>query len=347
MDDFVERMEAPTPRRRDEARLEGRVARSADLTAAATLGGAIVLLVPLSMHIVGQSRVLVEAMLGGSATDPAALLAAGCRAALSMLAPLAVTIWLLGVAVGAVQTRFLFTLGPLTPRLSRLSPVEGWKRIFCFAGAVRLGMSLAKVAAAVAIIALVLRADLAKLAALTQLEGPVLLGAAAWLVWTAAAKVTAALLALAVLDYVVQRARHERELHMSRPQMREELRRTEGDPLVRQRRGSLARQLAARRAHGGVREADVLIVDPKGFAVALRYDARLESPQVTARAAGAAAGRLRSAAVEHDVPIIERSTLARSLAQRVDVGQPVPQRLYDQVAEVLAHVYRLAGRRLA
>ena len=347
MDDLVERTQAPTPRRLEEARLEGRVARSPDLTAAAMLLAGVLLLGAMATTWAARSAALVEGLLVAHAHDPLAHTAFAMESGTSILAPILIAVPLVGLIVGAIQTGFLFTVRPLAPRLSRLSPASGWRRTFSAEGAARTLMGLAKVIVAVAVAAITIYDDMPRVLGLVALEGSSLLAAAAWLVWTLALKIAAALLALALLDWVWQRYRHQREMQLSRPQMREELKRTEGEPLWRQYRRKIARQIATERAHGGLAGAHVLIVDRDGFAVALGYDQQLESPRVIARGQGAARERLQRQAQNHSVPVVERAPLARVLSRTVQVGQQIPPRLYEQVAQVLAEVYRQTGRRPA
>jgi flagellar biosynthetic protein FlhB len=152
-----------------------------------------------------------------------------------------------------------------------------------------------------------------------------------------------ALLALAVLDYGLQRWQHERDLRMSKREIREELKRYEGDPRIRERRRVLQRRLALQRMMLGVPEATVVITNPTHFAVAVRYEKPMDAPVVVAKGAEQMALRIRETAMEHGVPIVERQELARALYRSVEVGQAIPSDLYKAVAEILAYVYRLKG----
>ena len=163
-----------------------------------------------------------------------------------------------------------------------------------------------------------------------------------------ALKLAVLLLVLALLDYAFQRWQHERDLRMSKQEVKEDMKRMEGDPLVKQRRTRVARQLALQRIGQAVPNADVVVTNPTHFSVALKYDAKtMTAPKVIAKGADFLALRIRQIAVANGVPMVERKEIAQALYKTVEVGQEVPPQLYSAVAEVLAYVYRLGGRKTA
>ena len=158
-------------------------------------------------------------------------------------------------------------------------------------------------------------------------------------------RVAAAMFVLGLLDYGFQRWQYERELMMTTQEAREELREFEGDPRIRQRVRQIQRQMAMQRMMGEVPRADVVITNPTEYAVALRYDAAsMRAPVVVAKGARILAERIRSIAVENDVPIVRKPELARTLYRTIDINQPVPEDLFRAVAEVLAYVYQIDRR---
>lgn len=211
----------------------------------------------------------------------------------------------------------------------------------------RLGQSLMKLALLAGTAAWVVARDLPRLVSLASLESAPLYAATGELVYDLALTLAALLLVLAVLDYAYQRWQHEQDLKMSKQEVKEELKRMEGDPLVKQRRQRVARQLAMHRVQHAVPQADVVVTNPTHYAVALRYDtSTMAAPQVVAKGADFLALRIRQLAALHEVPIVERKDLARALYRTVDVGRTISPEHYHAVAEVLAYVYRL-GRRKA
>jgi flagellar biosynthetic protein FlhB len=162
---------------------------------------------------------------------------------------------------------------------------------------------------------------------------------------TVTAWVAGALVVLAVADYGYQRWQLSKDLRMSRQEVKQEQKETEGDPLIRSRIRSLQRQAARRRMMAEVPKSDVVITNPSHLAVALRYDGvRMAAPVVVAKGAGFIAERIRQIAAEHGVPIIENKPIARSLHKLVEVGREIPVELYQAVAEILALVLRARGK---
>lgn len=353
--DSGEKTEAPTPRRRQETREEGNVARSQDLTAAIILLGAVLLLGWFGRFMFGGMKTMVEAMLSGRWSHDvavtgdlgqrwASLMTIGGR----ITAPVALGTVCLAVLASVIQVGFLVSAKPLTPKLSKLSPLRGVQQLFSMRSAMRLVMSLGKVAVVATVAAVSIYFDLSKVMSLIQLEPAQAMAAAAGLVYWLAIRIAVVLLLLAILDYAYQKWQHEQDLRMTKQEVKEEFKRMEGDPLVKQRRAKVARQLAMQRISQAVPKADVVVTNPTHFAVALQYDGTtMRAPKVVAKGADFLALRIRQLAIANDVPIVERKELARALYRTVEVGQEIPAEQYAAVAEILAYVYRLSGRRSA
>jgi flagellar biosynthetic protein FlhB len=169
---------------------------------------------------------------------------------------------------------------------------------------------------------------------------------AAELAFTLGLRMAIALLILAIIDYVYQRWRNEQDLKMTKEEVREELKRMDGDPTLKRRRREIQMQMAIRRIKTAVPKADVIITNPTELAIAIQYDSdTMRAPKVVAKGADLMAKRIRELAIENGVPIVERKPLARALYQTVDVGQEIPGKFYKAVAEILAYVYELTGRK--
>ena len=354
-DEMGEKTEDPTPRRRQEARDEGNLARSQDLTAGLALVGAVLLLAAFGTQMLGTMRALMVAMLSGdTVADPArggdvgAFVALGMRLGLQMFIPVALGVMVIALFSGVVQVGFLATLKPLQPKLSKISPLKGFKQLFSLKALVRLGMSVAKVAVVMGVAAVCIYMDLPRVITLIHLDAEPLMAAAAALVWSLAFKIAMVLLILGVLDYAYQKWQHEQDLKMSKQEVKEEFKKMEGDPMIKQRRAQVARQLALQRLSHDVPEADVVVANPTHFAVALSYRGeRMNAPKVVAKGADYMALRIRQIAAAHGIPIVERPPLARSLYRGVEVGQEIPPDQYAAVAEILAYVYRLNEKQSA
>lgn len=170
-------------------------------------------------------------------------------------------------------------------------------------------------------------------------------GLGASIVYSVGMRVALLLLVLAILDYGYQKFRNEQELKMTKQEIKEEMRRMEGDPKVKQRRRQVAMQLISKRLKRDVPTADVVVTNPTELAIALKYDgAEMRAPKVVAKGQGHMARRIREIAIEHGVPIVERRPLARAMYRMVEVGQEIPEEFYSAVAEILAYVYELTGK---
>ena len=350
-----ERTETATPQRRREKRRDGTVARSPDLTAACVLLASIVLLDVLGGDMMAGLKQIVQAMLSGSLlSHPVQPSGFGAVPAFggTMMAR-ALTPFVAGVAVVALlatvmQVGLLLTAKPLQPQFSRISPARGIKQLFSGRGGVRLIMSLAKVALIGGLAILVVTTQMPRILKIGELEVRPICNVSWTLMYELGIKLALLLILLAVLDYAYQRSQSEKEMRMTKQELKEEMKRMEGDPLMKQRRTQVARQLAAQRIAQAVPKADVVVTNPTHFAVALRYDpATMSAPKVVAKGADYMALRIRQLALANQVPLVERKTLARALYQAVEVGQEVPPKFFSAVAEILAYVYRLSGTRVA
>jgi len=186
-------------------------------------------------------------------------------------------------------------------------------------------------------------AERIRLVELSGLGFEQILGVAVDLMLTMSLRGALVLLVLAIADYGFQRWQYERDLRMSKRELREELRRYEGDPAIRERRRAIQQQLALGRMMLGVPGATVVITNPTHLAVAIRYEKSMDAPLLADKGAEQLARRIRESALENGVPIVERKDLARALYRSVDVGQSIPPDLYQAVAEILAYVYRIKG----
>ncbi|HUR84815.1 MAG TPA: flagellar biosynthesis protein FlhB [Solirubrobacteraceae bacterium] len=344
-----ERTEPATPRRREEARERGQVVRSADLSSAVVLLAAVLALRFLGKSMIGGLFASVTTVLGGLAAadgEPENLLLhfGGALGAVALgFLPFVGIIVAAALAVNLGQVGFLFTTRPLMPDLDRIDPVSGLGRIFSLRGLVRLAGGLLKLAAVALVVGWTLWVERVRLVELSGRGFELVGGVAADLMLSLSLRAALALLVLAVFEYAFQKWEFERNLRMSKREIREELKRFEGDPRIRERRRAVQQQLALQRMLLGVPGATVVITNPTHLAVAVRYEQSMDAPVVVAKGAETLALRIRESALENDVPIVERKDLARALYRSVDVGQVVPADLYRGVAEILAFVYRLKG----
>jgi flagellar biosynthetic protein FlhB len=335
--------EEPTPKRLRDAREKGQVARSRDLTAALGFAAAFAVLALTGGAMVGQvagfmARTLGTCTAGGPA--PGALLHEALLVLLKTAGPLCGAVFVVAAVGGAVQTGGLFTLAAVSPKLERLSPAKGLKNLLSRRSLFEVGKSLVKAAAVAAIAygALASQARAVVLAARGGAPATLAVGAAVGreLLW----RTMLVFIVVAAIDFLYQRRAFLKELRMTRYEVQQELKQTEGDPQHKAERQRLHRDLLQHGMLEAVRTADCVIVNPTHLAVALRYDRdAMGAPQVIAKGERLLAERIKAIAREHGVPIMRDVPLAHAL-NRVEVGAEIPEELYQAVAEVLRFVYR-------
>lgn len=342
------RTEAPTEKRKRESRRKGQIAKSPDLAPWLGLLVGTYLLPGCVSGIFDAAAEALRALPSTATTadtDAAvASLAGALRSGFLAVVPALVVLGAVGIAAQLGQTRLLVSLKLLVPDVKRINPKSGFKRLFSTRSLVETLKQLAKTG----VIAWVawpyvheLSDELAGSGRMPLLAGLSVVGrsligmvrAAAW-----------AVLVIAAIDYGYQRFTHKRDLRMTKQEIREEMRQSEGDPQMKARIRSLQSALARRRMMGDVPLADVVVTNPTHIAVALRYDpSRGGAPKVVAVGMDAVAVRIRERATEAGVPLVEAKPLARALWRACDVGDEIPAVLYEAVAKVLAFVRRLRG----
>jgi len=343
-----EKTEPPTPRRRQEARQKGQVAKSAELPAAFILAFSLLVL----MMFGGWLKDGLFSLLTAAFTDYMrmeltadavhALFADLAKWGALLLAPVMIGSIAVALAANYVQVGFLVSGHPLVPNLNKLNPVEGFKRIFSLRAIADFLKSLFKLLIVGYVAYVTLMAEKDALLGLYALPLEGVFGYAASVTLHLGLKIGAALIVLAIFDYFYQRYEYLKGLRMSKQDIKDEYKKLEGDPLIKSRIRDRQRRMAMRRMMQEVPKADVVITNPTHYAVALRYVAEeMDAPQVIAKGTDLVALRIREIATEHGIVIMENKPLARALYDKVDIGGFVPAELFQAVAEVLAYVYRI------
>jgi flagellar biosynthetic protein FlhB len=351
MADGPDRTEQATPRRREEARKKGQVAVSSEVSPVAVLGAVLLLASWGGPAAVARSRMLLHgwiAAIGPAAAhdDPIWPLARGSLLALaSALAPFFVTTAVVGAGAMIAQVGFGLRPNLLAPDLSRMSPARAVGRIFSRTGLVSLAKAIVKIVIVLGIAARVLWRTGEDAVGAPGMSLDALLVFTGLHMRRLLLTMAVALGALGALDYLWQRRQHEENLRMSRQEVKEEHRETEGDPQIRARFRRAHREISRRRMLAEVRHADVVLTNPVHVAVALQYRAAdMAAPRVIAKGADELAQKIKDAARSAGIPIVERRALARALFRTVKLGQEIPPALYRAVAEILAYVYSLRPR---
>jgi flagellar biosynthetic protein FlhB len=351
-DTGLERTEPASVRRREQAREEGQVARSRELSTLALLlaagGGLWFMGIGLTDKLSGLMRrgMQLERAL---AFDPDLMLLRlkdSSIEALLAFSPLLLLLMVAGVASALLLNGWLFSFKPLLPNWGRLDPLQGLTRILSWSGVIEMLKAIAKTAlvggVAVwvvwhnsgAVLALAAEPLVAGMTHLVQLLG------------TSFMVIAGSMALVVAIDVPFQIWEHEKKLRMTREEVRQENKETEGDPKVKAHIRSQQREMARRRMMAQIPKADVVVTNPTHYAVALRYQgAAMRAPQVVAKGAHLLAARIRALAEEHGVPVLEAPPLARALYRHAELGDEIPATLYTAVAEVLAYVYQLRRRR--
>ena len=351
-DDFGEKTEAPTPRRRQEAREQGNIARSPDLNSAVLLLAVVVFLDWYGPNLIGTLKTLMAQMLGADSIREVAVsgvfvqILFALRLIAVAMAPILIGVMVIAIIINIIQVGLFLSFKRLQPNLAALNPFKGLGKLFSARdNLVHLAMNLLKLTFIGLVAYSAVRAKLTLILSTQQIGFLQIFSLGAAVVYSVAMRIGTVLLILAILDYSYQKWRTEQQLKMSKHEIKEEMRRMEGDPQIKNRRRQIAIQRNLQAIRKNVPTADVIVTNPTEFAIALKYDPNsMNAPKVVAKGADHMAMRIREIAIASGIPILERPPLARALYRLVDVGQEIPERFYSAVAEILAYVYELSGK---
>jgi flagellar biosynthetic protein FlhB len=347
-DEGQERTEQATPKRREEAREKGRVAKSREVASAAIIfasliyfyfnvGGFLDKLMTVSASIfrsVGQTVISV---------DNISFMMTGLMGRVFfILMPLFSVIFIVSILANVVQVGFLVSPSVLQPEFSKIDPLKGFKRLFSLNSIVELVKNILKMVTIAVVAYVVVKNEVRNFLLLADQTAWDLLVYTGRVTFKILLSTGWVLLALAIFDYAYQHWEFEKGLRMTKQEIKDEMKNTEGNPLIKGRIKRLQREMARRRMMAAVPKADVVITNPTHLAIALKYDREKEvAPRVIAKGAGFIAEKIREVAGKNAVPLVENKPLAQVLYKMVDVNGLIPENLYRSVAEVLAYVYNL------
>ena len=346
-----ERTEDPTPRRRQRAREDGKVAKSPELTSAALIvGGSLVLFWVAGSRwaeFAAQTLRTCAAQLSAGPLTVLGAVAMTRALALGLLMaslPFAGVVMIVVVVVGMAQTRGLVSLKPLEPKFSNLNPASGLKRLISGDSLVTLLKSMAKLAVLGLVTFVTLRGSWERLMSLAGAQPHDIAAVISMLAFRLILLTGSTFLGIAAVDYIYQHVKFERSLRMSKQEIIQEHKESEGDPQIKARIQALARARARQRMMQAVPTADVVITNPTHIAVALRYNvAESAAPIVVAMGQRKLAERIKAIARENNITLVENKPVARALLATCVIGKAIPPALYAAVAEILAYVYRQRG----
>ena len=345
-----DKTEPATPKRRQEAFEGGQAPRSADLTAAILLFAGILMIRQSGPGFVSGLAAVMRELLGSMSRNDASdavhdSLRIAAPHVLWIVVPIFLVMALVAFFATALQVGFRLTLRPLTPNLAKLNPLAGLRRLMTGQNWFQWGMNLLKMALIAGIIYSRVSEQMPIIVSLYGYAFPENMRIAWGIILDLALRVAGVLAALAIADWSYHRWKFERDIRMSKQEIKDESKRSEGDLEVKAKRRAIARKMIMQRIQSDVPKADVVVTNPTELAIALKYDPEnMAAPRVVAKGAGFLAMRIRQVAASSGVPIVERKPLAQALYKTVDVGQEVPPHFYQAIAEILAYVYEIAGK---
>ncbi|WP_141500764.1 flagellar biosynthesis protein FlhB [Paenibacillus luteus] len=346
-----EKTEQATPKKRDEARKKGQIARSSDLP-----GSFILMFVFMGFIMLGDYYKNKIMMLFSSLFEEWLLMEVttgnimelfneiAMELLLFLLPIFAITI-LIGILGNVIQFGFLLTGDPLKMKLSKLNPINGFKQIFSAKTIVEFLKSVLKLLIIGVLVYSAISSEWQRILVLASLPIQQIFSFTAGLTVKLGIEIGAVLTALALADYFYQRYEHNKSLKMSKQDIKDEYKKSEGDPIIKGKIRERQRRMALQRMMQEVPKADVIITNPTHFAIALKYDAtKMEAPKIIAKGMDHVALRIKEIAKENGVVTMENKPLARALYERAEIGDVIPPDLFQAVAEVLAYVYKMKGR---
>lgn len=350
-----EQTEKATPKRREEARGRGQVAKSPDLAGAAVfLAGVFALhaFIPVTFASIGHT---MQAILWSihehqdfTASSVWMLYARAFGSASLLLGGLFGAAVVAGIGVNLLQTGGIFSLQPITPSFKKINPAAGLQRLFSKQMPVNLGKQLLKLGAVAIIIYTSIAGNMNLLFMVGQMSSQMLVQFVGGLIYAIAWKFGFLLVIVGLMDFAYERWQFEESLKMTKQEVRDEYRQSEGNPEAKAALKRRQREFARRRMMSSVPKATVVVTNPTHYAIALEWDeVKMDAPVVTAKGADLIAKRIREIAQEHGVPIMENAPLARTLYAKVELDQSIPPNLYAAVAQVIAFVYKIKRKTIA
>ncbi len=352
-----EKTEDATAKKREDTRKEGRVAKSKELTSAFELLALFVLL-KVFMEYLGTSFREVLFMMYNKMPDFVADSVGGfsiksldyllknvlIRIVLIML-PVLIGGMVVSFVISLVQVKWKVTTEPLKPKLSKFNPLNGFKRIFSKDSIFELIKAFLKLAVIVYVAYTCLKDNANVIFILYEIPLTQAIGLFGNIALNMGIRISIVYLIIGIVDYVYQKRKFNEDIKMTKQEVKDEYKNTEGNPEIKQAQNRRMREASRRRMMSDVPKADVIITNPTHLAVAIRYEAGVDdAPIVLAKGEDFLARKIKEVARENDIEIVENKPLARALYANVDVGAPIPQELYQAVAEVLAYVYKLKDK---
>ena len=345
---FEEKTEQPTPKKRQELKEKGEVAKSKELPSVAVLLAALISLSLFGSFMYNHIQIVMKEAFSLSSIHnfnmPEFLKFAQniIGRFIILLSPLFAAIFITAILSNVMQVGFILSGESITPKLSKIDPIKGFGRLFSKQAFMEFIKSLLKLTIVGGIAYLTIKSEMTNFALLSDMELNSIFVYILKIFFKIFIRCSLAMIILVVIDYAFQRWEFENRIKMTKQEIKDEFKKSEGDPLIKSRIKSIQMEMARKRMMQDVPEADVVITNPTHFAVALKYDSStMNAPKVIAKGTRKIAEKIKDVASKHGIPILENKELARNLYSLVEVGQEIPPALYQTIAELLAYVYRL------
>lgn len=348
--DQDEKSEEATQQRREDFRKRGQVAQTRELSAVFVLFSSLLMIWLLGRFFLTELYDLFQVVFNEGVhtvhanTDWIPFANFAAQKIFVLVAPVGALMWLFSFASTVVQIGFLYNEEALTFKPERIDPIQGFKKVFSLKALMEGIKAIFKLTIILGIAYLVLKDQFYELPQLMNYSIGQLFGYLGELLLRLLAAVGFFMVVLAGADYLFQRWDLEKQMMMTKQEVKEEMKSREGDPLIKARIKRVQREVATRRMMEDVPKADVIITNPTHIAVALQYNEGLVAPKVIAKGAESVAEKIKAVARENSIPIVENKPLARAIFKTIKIGQVIPRELYTAVAEVLSYVYRLKKR---
>jgi flagellar biosynthetic protein FlhB len=345
---FEEKTEQPTPKKRRELKEKGEVAKSRELPSVAVLLSALVALSFFGSFMYNHVLLIMKGAFSLPTMNDLNISEFMKYAQdiisrfIILLSPLFGAIFITAILSNIMQIGFIISGESITPKFSKIDPIKGFGRIFSKQALMELFKSLLKLSIVGGVAFFTMKGEMKNFYLLGDMETNSIFIYILKIFFKIFIRCSMAMIVLVIIDYIFQKWEFENRIKMTKQEVKDEFKKSEGDPLIKSRIKSIQMEMARKRMMQAVPDADVVITNPTHLAVAMKYDSlSMNAPKVLAKGPGKIAERIREIASEHNIPIMEDKELARNLYAMVEVGQEIPAELYQAVAEILAYIYRL------
>jgi len=347
-ENFAEKTEQPTPKKRQELREKGEVAKSRELPSVAVLLAALIALSFFGSYLYNHIQLIMKGAFSLPTMNDLEI-SEFLKFAQNIIGhfilailPLFAAIYAAAILSNILQVGFIVSGESIMPKLSKIDPIKGFGRLFSKQSFMELFKSLLKLTIVGGVAFLTVKGEMKNFVLLGDMELNSIFVYILNIFIKIFVRCSLAMLVLVIIDYAFQRWEFENRIKMTKQEVKDEFKKSEGDPLIKSRIKRIQMEMARKRMMQAVPDADVVITNPTHLAVALKYDSStMNAPKLLAKGAGKIAEKIRYLASEHKIPILENKELARNLYSLVEVGQEIPPNLYQTVAEILAYIYRL------